>query len=423
MLNQSQTNIVRMPKGIQSKTKAAVVTGRSSRRLFSRCGVAMLGMAATGALSLSAQTPSLQAVPDISTAVHTVHSEVTQGAAVEQFWTAARLLSAKPIEPALRVAADGRPLVSDTAAKFTGTAVKGTGGLPSVQPGASLRKTLVSASDLAGAQAEANVSEDVSAIPEASSSFGARFTTSRVFPDATTIAYPYRTAGKLFFHDPRTGGNFVCSASVLRPRIIVTAGHCVTHPSTNPFIRYFYSNFFFVPAYNNGSAPYGVWTPSQEWITNTWYFSDGSVPNQQDVGILIANDQRTKLGYVTGWLGYYTNQLGNNNVTILGYPCNLDSCAKMQETFAQTFEYGGNNTDIYGSAMKGGASGGPWVQDFGINPAGAPAGLLGNNYLVAVTSYGPINTALMYLGASNLDSRFLSLLSAACGSATTGNCQ
>jgi hypothetical protein len=178
-----------------------------------------------------------------------------------------------------------------------------------------------------------------------------------------------------------------------------------------------------VPAYNNGTAPFGVWTPSQEWITNTWYFSNGSVPNPQDVGILIARDQRTKLGYTTGWLGYYTNQLGNNNVSILGYPCNLDSCSKMEETFAQTFEYGGNNTYIYGSAMKGGASGGPWIQDFGIAPAGAPAGLLGNNYLVAVTSYGPVNTSLMYLGASNLDGDFLNLLSAACGAASSGNCQ
>jgi V8-like Glu-specific endopeptidase len=313
-------------------------------------------------------------------------------------------------------------MVSDTAANFSGKAVKGSGGLPSVKPDASLQKTLIPASALAESRAEANVDDALSVIPDASSSFGARFTTSRVFPDSTTVAYPYRTAGKLFFHDPRTGGNFYCSASVLRPRIIVTAGHCVTHASTSPFLRYFYSNFLFVPAYNNGSAPYGTWTPSQEWITNTWYFSDGSVPNPQDVGILIARDQSTKLGYITGWLGYFTNQLGNNNVTMLGYPCNLDSCLKMQETFAQTFEYGGNNTYIYGSAMKSGASGGPWVQDFGIAPAGAPAGLLGNNYLVAVTSYQPTNTSLMYLGASNLNGDFLNLLLNYACVAAPGNC-
>jgi V8-like Glu-specific endopeptidase len=402
-------------RALESK---ASLTQRASA-LFACGEIVALGVFA--ALSISAQTPDL-AVPDVSTAIHTVHTELAQTAAVQQFWTAERLRNAKPIEPTLRVAADGRPMVADTPAAFNAPAVKASGGLPRVEPGTSLHKTLISASELAEAPVNSEVTDALNVVPDATSAFGAHFTTSRVFPDSTTVYYPYRTAGKLFFHDPRTGGNFVCSASVLRPRIIVTAGHCVTHPSTSIFFRYFYTNFIFVPAYNNGSAPYGVWVPSQEWITNTWYFSDGSVPNQQDVGILIARDQGTKLGYITGWLGYYTNQLGNNNVTMLGYPCNLDSCGKMEETFAQTFEYGGNNTYIYGSAMKGGASGGPWIQDFGISPAGAPFGLLGNNYLVGVTSYQPNDTSLMYLGASNLDSRFLSLLSSACGAATSGNC-
>src|SRR5579872_1571211 len=59
-------------------------------------------------------------------------------------------------------------------------------------------------------------------------------------------------------------------------------------------------------------------------------------------------------------------RIENDNVTMLGYPCNLDSCLKMEETGAQAFESGGNNTTIYGSAMRGGASGGPWIQDYGI---------------------------------------------------------
>src|ERR1041385_1362984 len=65
-------------------------------------------------------------------------------------------------------------------------------------------------------------------------SFGAVFTTSRVFPDVAIDSYPYLTAGKLFFYDPGQGGYYVCSAWVLRPRIVMTAGHCVTHPSTDP---------------------------------------------------------------------------------------------------------------------------------------------------------------------------------------------
>jgi hypothetical protein len=177
----------------------------------------------------------------------------------------------------------------------------------------------------------------------------------------------------------------------------------------------------------HGAAPYKTWTSNQPWVANAWFFSNGSVPNEQDVAMLIANDQvingqATKLGSVTGWLGYFTNQLANNNVTMLGYPCNLDACVRMQYTNAQTFASGGSNTYAYGSAMRGGASGGPWVQDFGIAPTSNPAITgLGANYLVAVTSYGPTATEPKYLGASNLDARFLDVLNHACGS-NPGNC-
>lgn len=378
------------------------------------------------AVVLSILTPALAVsgaqAQTASSALSAHVPEVTQQA-VDGYWTADRLKSAKPMDLAPKVGANGLPIVND-AGPVSGPSVKSKGAAPSVELGPLSMKTLIApqAQDLQLQNLASPGPE-----PEATSSYGADFTTARVSPDSTTVSYPYRAAGKLYFSDPRTGGNFVCSASVLRPRIIVTAGHCVTKPSTTAANRYFYSNFLFVPAYNNGAAPYYTWTPSVEWISNAWYFSDGSVPNAQDVGMLVANDRtignaRYKLGNITGWYGYWTNQLGNNNVTMLGYPCNLDNCQKEEMNNAQTFAYGGNNTYTYGSAMRGGSSGGPWVQDFGIAPVSNPAVALGGNYIVGVTSYGPIATDPKYQGASNLDSRFLSLLSAACGPATSGNC-
>jgi V8-like Glu-specific endopeptidase len=268
-------------------------------------------------------------------------------------------------------------------------------------------------------------------IPEGTSSYGAYFTTGRVFPSAALTNFPYSAAGKLFFHDPRTGGNFVCSASVLRLRVIVMAGHCVAHPSTSAASRYFYNNFLFVPAYNNGAAPFKSWGWSRVFTTNTWYLSSGSIPNAQDVGMINPPDQKfgtvtKKIGQVTGFLGYLTNSLAKNNVTMLGYPTNLDNGQSMEINNAQTFAFGGNNTYIYGSAMRGGSSGGPWIQDFGIRPTGTPPNtppvVLGNNFLVAVTSYGPIATTPAYQGASNLNADFLSLLSSACAPTGSGNC-
>ena len=388
------------------------------RRAFgpSLIGAALLAMP-TVALAQSGLSSSSPASPQDGA------REVPHEA--ESYWSEERLRSARPKLPAPKAGPEGLPegsriitpeLVLPRAAR---PAEKGEGSPPTVKTEGGLERRLLPPEE----SREGRKAENV--MPEATSSFGARFTTSRVFPVAATTTYPYSAEGKLFFSDPK-GGNFVCSASVLRPRIIVTAGHCVAHPSTNASERYFYTNFLFVPAYNNGAAPFGTWTSRQQWVSNAWYFSDGSVPNEQDVAMLIANDsniggQTRALGSVTGWFGYQTNQLANTNVTMLGYPCNLDNCSEMEFTNAQTFASGGSNTYAFGSAMRGGASGGGWVQDFGVNPSSNPAVPLGLNYIVAVTSYGPTATEPKYLGASNLDQRFLDLLTNACG-ANPGNC-
>jgi hypothetical protein len=268
--------------------------------------------------------------------------------AIDAFWTAEQLLNAKP--PALptpaEVGAGGMP----KGAKLeTLTIFKDpeTLGEPGAKPSAigeakQLYATVVDAAVM-GTEAKSNAG------PEATSSYGAYFTTGRVSPDAALTTYPYSAAGKLFFTDPKTNQNFVCSASVLRPRIVVTAGHCVTKPSTNAANRYFFTNFLFVPAFNNGAAPFGSWTSRQQWVLNAWHNSSGSVPNPGDVAFLIMNDrvvagQTRKIGEVTGWFGYATSSLVKNHVTMLGYPCNLDACQRLQATNAGSFASGGSNT-------------------------------------------------------------------------------
>ncbi|MBI3799300.1 MAG: trypsin-like serine protease [Deltaproteobacteria bacterium] len=338
---------------------------------------------------------------------------------VEQYWTPRRLLNAKPVELHPQVGANGLPIAPQGLAD-TALPEGESGAPPSVKVPPNAGKVLIPPTLLPTLPVQTGV------MPFATSNFGAYFTTSRVFPANAVQKYPYSTAGKLFFTIQGVG-NFLCSASVLRPRIVVTAGHCVAEASTNPALRHFYTNWLFIPAYKNGKAPYGTWTVSGASVTNTWYFSDGSVPNAQDVGLLVMNDQFIgsavqRIGDVTGWLGWQTNALSNNHITVLGYPVNLDRGLKMAQTTAQTFESGGNNTYIYGSAMRGGVSGGPWIQDFGVQPVGAPPVVGGGNLLIAVSSYGPVDTTPQFIGASNLDSRFVDLLNAACGDVDSGNC-
>jgi len=63
--------------------------------------------------------------------------------------------------------------------------------------------------------------------------------------------------------------------------------------------------------------------------------------------MLVMNDQvinntLQKIGNVTGWLGWQTNVLSNNHITMLGYSGNLDNGLKMAQTNAQTFLWHGN---------------------------------------------------------------------------------
>lgn len=335
------------------------------------------------------------------------------------FWTAKRHLDAKPIELIPAPTHKLEPL--SAVPQSTGPELMAPGA-PPAKPGDTSFATRIH-------PAVGLKSSDDGISPSNTSSHGSYFTTSRVFPDAATSTWPYSISGRLTAFNPVSGQTLFCSASVLRPRIVITAGHCVYHagptnddPSTN---RYFYKNLAFTPSYNNGAAPFGQWAYSWVIVSGTWSNGGGTVPNAQDIAMLeIADKGTSKIGSTVGYYGYGTGGLSPNHLTIIGYPCNIDNCAKMQNTNAGSYASGGNNTVVYGSAQRGGTSGGPWVQDFGLAGAGAPSGTAGN-WLRGVSSYGPTATEPKYLGASILQASgagsFGNLLTQACAH-KAGNC-
>lgn len=266
--------------------------------------------------------------------------------------------------------------------------------------------------------------------PGAVGSFGAPYTSTRVFPMfsggsagfSADRAYPYITVGKLFFS---IGGSpFVCSASVIQRRVVATAGHCV-HSGTSSG---FHSNFVFVPAFRDGAAPFKSWNWRYVATTATWAGGGGGVPNAADYAMIEFADQPlstgappSKLGNVVGWLGWQTQNLTNNHTSKLGYPCNLDSCQKMQDVMSNAFRTTAPNNVEYGSDARGGSSGGPWVQNFAKLASGGGTGTnAGLNQVVGVTSYIYNDLAPKVQGASILDSRWISLFNLLCGRA--GNC-
>ena len=254
------------------------------------------------------------------------------------------------------------------------------------------------------------------------------FSTARadLYGAKTNKDYPYSAAGKLFF---KIGSDtYICSASMIKRGIVVTAAHCVANYGASQF----YSGWQFVPAYRNGKAPFGTWTVAQAWVKTAYYNgTDGcavyGIVCPDDVALLILNTQGGGYaGTSTGWYGYgwdgfsFTSN-GLTNVTQLGYPAGLNSAAFMErnDSYGYVSSANSNNT-VIGSNMDGGSSGGPWTANFGLPPTltGETNGSAPNpNVVIGVTSWGYTSTAPKEQGASPFTSNnIVSLVTSACGS-------
>lgn len=256
------------------------------------------------------------------------------------------------------------------------------------------------------------------------------FTTARAdLSIPTNKAYPYGIAGKLFF---KIGSStYICSASLIKRGIVVTAAHCVANWGNSQF----YSGWQFIPGYSNGSAPFSKWTAASARVM-TAYFNgtDGcavaGVVCPDDVALITLSTKKYKglanqyPGTYTGWYGYGWNGFGFvgslTQITQLGYPAGLDNAQYMERTDSYGYTDGSlSNNTVIGSNMDGGSSGGPWLVNFGIAPAltGETNGSAPNPLIVVgVTSWGYTSTAPKEQGAAPFtDTNITVLVSAACG--------
>ncbi|PXY31399.1 trypsin-like serine peptidase [Prauserella muralis] len=176
---------------------------------------------------------------------------------------------------------------------------------------------------------------------------------------------PQPRLGKVFF--TLGGQNYVCSGTATSSSngdVVTTAGHCL-----NEGPGAFATNFAFVPAYNNGSRPYGTWTAERLFTTSAWANSGDF---NYDVGFAVLNENSSGQS-LTGVVGSYPiafNLARGLSYTAYGYPAappfngqTLYSCSGT----ARPDTFGGSNDQGLTCDMTGGSSGGGWLTSGRIN--------------------------------------------------------
>jgi V8-like Glu-specific endopeptidase len=168
-----------------------------------------------------------------------------------------------------------------------------------------------------------------------------------------------------------TGGGLgahFCSASVVDSPgqdLLITAAHCVSGNGSGPFA--------FVPGYDNGRMPYGIWRVTRVILGASWIASAN--PNADVAFLVVTGPGRTKIQNVTGGEQLGLGQAAGQIVSVIGYPETANApvrCNNLAHGFTPTqleFDCGG---------YTNGTSGGPLLEN--VNPAtglGTVVGVIG----------------------------------------------
>jgi hypothetical protein len=185
---------------------------------------------------------------------------------------------------------------------------------------------------------------------------------------ATPVPPPYTsqptsTNGKVFFTDD--GLNYVCSGTAAlsgNKSVVWTAGHCVHDGASN-----FHTNWSFVPAYADGSRPYGTWTARALLTTNGWA-SGGDF--SYDNGAAVVSPNGSALTDVVGGRNIAFNTARNQQYASHGYPAGAPFNGQRLWVCNSPLIYDDTsaNPPTMGidCDMTGGSSGGGWIAGGGV---------------------------------------------------------
>jgi V8-like Glu-specific endopeptidase len=158
--------------------------------------------------------------------------------------------------------------------------------------------------------------------------------------------------GALFSTSGGQLGTHFCTASVVHSpagNLLVTAAHCVTgYSDTSP------AGLAFVPGYDNGYAPYGIWPVSRVFVDSAW--ESRADPNDDFAFLTVAQPgNSTPIEEITGAELLGIGQPPADIVQVTGYPDGLDqpvTCRNRASAFSSTqleFDCGGYTDGTSGS--------------------------------------------------------------------------
>ncbi|GAA2012667.1 hypothetical protein GCM10009799_46230 [Nocardiopsis rhodophaea] len=194
------------------------------------------------------------------------------------------------------------------------------------------------------------------------------------------------TVGRLFFVNA-DGADTWCTATAVVSKnqsVVMTAGHCVQRGSSIP--ENHSTRVVFVPGYDRGERPYGVFAARAALTPDTW-----TNDSTNDVAAIVVD---------RGYGGELTEQVGGQavafdrevggHITAFGYPATRPQLGGELLYCSGTAEPAPENEQRIPCDIGGGASGGPWLADIDERT--------GLGALVSVNSHGtdPEHSTHMY---------------------------
>jgi hypothetical protein len=257
------------------------------------------------------------------------------------YWTPARMRAAKPYP---------MPAVSKLA-RLTTKQLTATG-----------KPAAITGYSSTGQISSGQVPTATSVTAPAPAAFGypAPYTRFPVYPASLMNSFPWKVNGKVFFI--QNGGSYVCSGTaVVAPSglRVWTAGHC-----TSDGAGHWDTKASFVPSYNNGSAPFGVWNVTNVYTSSDW-FNSGDFSRDLGSMKVHVNSSGQKLSAVVGVAGFAWNQAYDQEWTDISYPAASPFNGlipwEIHSATATTVNVGsGPAATGIGSDFTGGSSGGSW---------------------------------------------------------------